>query len=177
SARCSISSGPRAVPRRRRPPCWTCRCGRSNAAGRPPGCVCEALRVEVSPMYPNNLTDLVLLWEEWYEQGVDVPAEELGRDRPDLVAGLRQRIDALKELAWLNQRQDASAAAEEAPAAPDLGQFPHLRLERVIGQGGFARVWSGFHLRLHRPVAVKVFGQGYGHHRTWQESLRQEAER
>jgi hypothetical protein len=49
------------------------------------------------------LVDLLLDWEERFEQGEDVPAEELCRNCPRLAIALAARIEALKKLAWLER--------------------------------------------------------------------------
>ncbi|MET9378198.1 protein kinase [Streptomyces sp. NPDC002992] len=51
------------------------------------------------------------------------------------------------------------------PAPPDLRLTAHVvagryRLDDLLGRGGAADVYEGWDLRLHRPVAVKVFRPG-----------------
>jgi serine/threonine-protein kinase len=130
-------------------------------------------------MSPNSLTELSLLWEERYDRGEEVPLEELCRDCPELVPALRARIHALKQMSWLDRPTDPGGRQEETQrgrAPPDLDRFPHLRLEEVIGEGGYGEVWAGYHCRLRRPVAVKVFRPTRGDQRPWRDKLRYEAE-
>ena len=49
-------------------------------------------------MSAERLGDLLLRWEELGEQGQAVTAEELCRDCPELLDGLRRRIQALQAL-------------------------------------------------------------------------------
>jgi len=53
------------------------------------------------------LGDLLLLWEEFREQGVDTPAHQLAPDRPELVPELDRRIRLLKASAWLDKPVDS----------------------------------------------------------------------
>ena len=55
-------------------------------------------------MHPDEdlLDDLLLLWEERHESGIDTSASELAPDRPDLVPELDHRIQLLKASAWLD---------------------------------------------------------------------------
>jgi serine/threonine-protein kinase len=131
-------------------------------------------------MPEDRLSELLLQWEERHDRGEEVSAEELCKDCPDLIGVLRSHLSVLKQMDWLKRPADP---CRETPAAlcvgipPNLDRFPHLRLERVIGRGGYGEVWSGFHFRLYRPVAVKVFRPIPGHPCSWRDSLQREAER
>jgi serine/threonine protein kinase len=119
------------------------------------------------------LAELLLQWEEGQEQGKDHSAEELCRECPDLAPLLAQRIAALKRMNWLGQ----TTRRTEGPTGPPILPSSHLRLEHLIGEGGFGQVWAGYDLRLKRLVAVKVFGQAHLGSLNWREYLRHEAER
>jgi len=106
------------------------------------------------------LADLLLDWEDRFEQGIDVPAAELAREHPELVGELDRRIRALKATLWLAE-PPREATAETATGADGGAEPPpplagRYRLEERIGVGGFAEVWRGFDLQLLRPVAVKI---------------------
>ncbi len=115
------------------------------------------------------LSDLLLTWEEGFERGEDVSAEELCRGRPDLAPVLAGRILALKRIAWMKVpvggAENASGASPPgrvgSPSENQERSLPALlagryRLDGLIGEGGFGQVWRGFDVELHRPVAVKV---------------------
>src|SRR5262245_30020627 len=57
-----------------------------------------------------RLADLLLLWEEGFERGEDVPAESLCRDCPELATSLAGDIQALKSVAWVKRQSDQGAA-------------------------------------------------------------------
>jgi hypothetical protein len=107
-----------------------------------------------------RLADLLLAWEDDFEQGQDVPAEDLCRDCIELTAALAARISALRKVAWVKQsprRRDAELAPVPSPSSPGpltLGE--RYRLDGLIAKGGFGEVWRGFDLELQRPVAVKL---------------------
>jgi eukaryotic-like serine/threonine-protein kinase len=59
-----------------------------------------------------RLADLLLVWEEKFEQGVDIPCDQLCQNTPDLVNALAERIADLKRMNWL----DSQAPDRSAPA-------------------------------------------------------------
>ena len=105
------------------------------------------------------LADLLVQWEELREQGRDVPAAELCRQHPHLADELDRRINALKVTSWLDRPVDVPT--DEATAATTGRHDPRTlagryRLDVLIAEGGFAQVWRGYDLELHRAVAVKL---------------------
>ena len=64
---------------------------------------CIASDRERDQVYSDRLDDLLLSWEERFEQGDDVPADELCRDCPELILPLEARIRALKKVAWVKK--------------------------------------------------------------------------
>jgi hypothetical protein len=116
------------------------------------------------------LSEWLLAWEEIFEMdGKDVPAEELCGNRPDLVPELAARIARLKRIAWVNRpveeamdepmRRSAQATGGQdrcEPSGSPRVLADRYRLDCLIGEGGFGRVWKGFDLQLQRPVAIKL---------------------
>src|SRR5262249_51142364 len=116
-----------------------------------------------------RLSDLLVTWEEHFERGEDIPAERLSRDCPGLAPALATRILALKKFAWMNvpvgdaedlanvgPASGASLTAQGEQARPPTMGAGRYRLDGLIAEGGFARVWRGLDTELQRLVAVKV---------------------
>src|SRR5262245_26598202 len=106
----------------------------------------------------DRLADVLLQWEELYERGQDIPAEQLCRDCPELTQRLAERIAALKNLAWINREMErpqervtdstgkdrqAFVGGSQTPGfLPGLEPVPGYRLIHKLGRGGFGEVWS-----------------------------------
>lgn len=105
------------------------------------------------------LAELLLRWEELREQGRDPTAAELAAGRPELVDELARRIRVLETIAWLDEPLGEPPSPDEppdgGPPAPRTlaGRY---RLDALIAEGGFARVFRGYDTHLQRTVAVKV---------------------
>ncbi len=106
------------------------------------------------------LADLLVRWEELREQGQDVSALELCQDCPHLADELARRINALEVISWLDKpievaesNSDVEHTASNHEPRTLAGRY---RLDDLIAEGGFAQVWRGYDLELHRSVAVKV---------------------
>jgi serine/threonine protein kinase len=116
-------------------------------------------------MTPNRdeILDLIVRWEEAKAQGQAPVPEELCRDRPELLGEFRRRVEELEQVEWLNRPIEGlgTTASCDCPAdVPDL-DLPRMmaaryRLDALIGQGGFGRVYRAFDTWLERPVAVKI---------------------
>jgi hypothetical protein len=103
-----------------------------------------------------NLADLLLQWEEAWEHGEDLSPDVLCADGPVRVELLRQRIAALKEMAWMKDsgQNSSSTSQPDHPIPERLGN--RYRIEGLIGEGGFGRVYRAFDEELQRIVAIKV---------------------
>ena len=103
----------------------------------------------------NQLSDLLLAWEEAWEQGTDLAAAELCKGAPELIPQLEQQIARLKKMAWMSKTADTVDLIE-----PDLliGQIlaDRYRIESFVASGGFGRVYRAFDNELQRHVALKL---------------------
>src|SRR5262249_15233121 len=113
----------------------------------------------------DQILDLIVRWEEARARGQAPGPEELCRDRPELLAEFRRQVEKLEQVDWLNEPIEGlstttSCDCPKAVAVPDV-DLPRMmagryRLDSLIGEGGFGRVYRGFDTWLERPVAVKV---------------------
>ena len=131
-------------------------------------------RVEaLPPMSPKDLEEIDHLIQSFESKGLDnitTSVEEICKDKPHLEEAVRNRLGALKKMAWLSQIANSSEAnSEMAITNPQpLYQFtsgdqpiPGVILEKLIGQGGFGQVWRGKNETL-KTIAIKILPKDKG---------------
>jgi len=132
-----------------------------------------------------TLSYLLLHWSEEYEQGRDVPAEELCRDHPEHIDELASLIAHQKGMNKFNsgscqgegvpQRENSHSASwdnEETPLQPGDEPWPGYCLIERQGKGAFGEVWSA--LREGVLYALKIIRQNQREHlKIEKEGLRQ----
>jgi serine/threonine protein kinase len=119
--------------------------------------------VETDP----RLVDLLVDWEESRRRGTPPSLEELCGDRPDLLAELRRRIEALRDIDSVLEtestgllptpgQQDAGAMANggilEVPVR--IGKY---RIVRSLGTGGQASALLAYDPDLCRHIVLKRY--------------------
>ena len=111
-----------------------------------------------------RLEDLLLAWEEVYEQGQNLPADELCADCPELAEELQQRINVLLKM---ERRFEASSEvgssappSEDAPPKPQLAGTVYIesayRISGLHAAGGLGEVYLAHDSDLQRDIAVKT---------------------
>jgi eukaryotic-like serine/threonine-protein kinase len=100
------------------------------------------------------IAEIVMKWEEAFDHGTDLAADELCVDHPELVEAVARRITALKEMSWVKDAGAGSASHFERPMPKTLGG--RYRIDGLIAEGGMGVVYRGYDPELERPVAIKV---------------------
>jgi len=106
------------------------------------------------------LTEALLKWDENFQNGNDLSPEELCGLNTHLLLELKKRIDNLKKTEWMNSSSDPETMIlnDEIFSSGFINQLVSNRyqLKSKIAEGGFAEVWLGFDIELHRNVAIKL---------------------
>jgi len=105
-----------------------------------------------------KLTELLIRWEEAWDHGEDIPASQLCSDCPELAEELAGQIDALKKMAWMKDDATDDTDNEVELSDPLISKTlgGRYRIDELIAEGGFGRVYRGFDPELQRPVAIKI---------------------
>ncbi|QDV37537.1 serine/threonine-protein kinase [Tautonia plasticadhaerens] len=110
----------------------------------------------------NALLDRIVRWEEARARGQAPTPEEFCADAPGLLEAFRRQVEKLGQVAWLDEPiVDPTTSPGPAAVVTTGSDLPRTmadryRLDALIGEGGFGRVFRGFDTWLERPVAVKV---------------------
>lgn len=103
-----------------------------------------------------RLHELLDRWEDAFERGIELSAEVLCANDPDLLSIVQEKIALLKRL-----DNHMTTAARKAAADPLLDDDPTLgvawgcRLIRLLAEGGLGRVYLAKDLQIERLLAVK----------------------
>ncbi len=133
-------------------------------------------------------TELLLKWEEAYEQGEDLSAESLCRECPELVEDIERAIEKLKrqrEQMALHEAELSSTAPDNTPvlgeASSSAPQTPpkivgRYVLEEELGRGGIGVVHRAKDSQLNRSLAIKVLRDEHHHNDRIKQRFLEEAQ-
>jgi serine/threonine protein kinase len=116
-----------------------------------------------------QLTDLLVRWQEAAAEGRDLPAAQLCGGDPDLERELEQHIGVLRRLTRLATEVGQGVAQTDDGAAPVLDtvsqaialpRIPDYEVLQEVGHGGMGVVYQARDLRHKRVVALKLLRHG-----------------
>lgn len=109
----------------------------------------------------DNIADLLLRWEESFENGDEISIDDLCSEHPELIGDVRSKIDDLKKMAWMNQDSETSADDDSHELIGEMlgGRY---WIESLIGRGGYGLVFKATDQELKRQVAIKLSSAPFG---------------
>jgi serine/threonine-protein kinase len=119
-------------------------------------------------MSHKSLELLLDRWSEAHEKGREISVAELCRNRPELVALLKERIEGLRHVnglleqmafcpaATLHEAGQTLAPEPVSPLAQSIPDVPGYKIIRELGKGGVGIVFLARDIYLDRLVALKM---------------------
>ena len=122
--------------------------------------------------------------QQLLDELLDSPAtpEEVCASCPELLPEVRRRWEQIRRVQadidaiFPPSSDQGTSLPALPPAGAALPEIPGYEVEGVLGHGGVGVVYRAFHLRLHRPVALKMLLAGAHALPTQRERFEREAE-